>query len=166
MNDPIEDRMRDLLWRHELTASEVSELRTLLANHPEKREEMELEAVLNELLERLPDAPPVASNFTARVLQTVALENAARSRRRDWPWWARVRSWLPRAAAAMVVVGVGCLLYFENLNRARATMAGDMAQIAEIVSASDPSVMENFEAIRRLGEPRPQADTELLAMQF
>ena len=54
-----------------MTPSEEAELQKYLAANPAERADWQVEAELNRLLERLPEAPPVASNFTARVLKAV-----------------------------------------------------------------------------------------------
>jgi len=51
-------------------------LREWLAAHPEAQESLDLETGLTEALRKVPDVP-VASNFTARVLQAVEREAIA-----------------------------------------------------------------------------------------
>jgi anti-sigma-K factor RskA len=115
---------------------------------------------LRELLSRLPDAP-VASNFTARVMQAVDLEES-RSRRK----WNSVFNWhafLPRAAVATVaIVFAGLTIQHHEVNVQRAALAKNVALVAE---TSMPSVdaLKNFDAIRRMGQPA-RADDELLAL--
>ena len=95
MSDSLYDKLRETGWRRKLTASEEAELRAWLAAHPESRADWQVEAVLNESLGRLPDAP-VPSNFTARVLQAVQRESVS-SRRRGLAWRWSWRSLLPKA---------------------------------------------------------------------
>src|SRR5579859_3513900 len=105
-NDPLSEFGRELGWR-KLPAERESELRAWLAAHPEAQADWELENALTEGLERLADVP-VASNFTARVMDEVRRDNGRRERERKdtarpsfWPWRGR---WLARAAVAAVVV--------------------------------------------------------------
>ena len=115
---------------------------------------------LRKLLSRLPDAP-VASNFTARVLQAVELEEPRRSRK--WNFILNWHAFLPRAAVAMVaVVFAGLTLQHHELNARRAQVAQSVALVA---GAPMPSVdaLKNFDAIRRMSQPA-RADDELLAL--
>ncbi|MGH7972242.1 MAG: hypothetical protein ACREIC_26315, partial [Limisphaerales bacterium] len=94
--DPLENPFRELNWRRKLTAAEEARLRSWFAEHPEARADWEAEAALSDALARLPDAP-VASNFTARVMQTAELELAhdarpPKSGMSIWRLWTR---WLP-----------------------------------------------------------------------
>ncbi len=165
MNDPAYNRLRELNWRRRLTDAESAELRKYLAAHPDAKEEWESETELNQLLEQLPEAPPVASNFTARVLQAVEREAAAKSRVMGRPaWWKSIQRWMPKAAMACLMVGLGLFTYEQHQLKTRAAMAKSVAEITAIVSASNPELLEDFEPIRRLSDPEPKADTELLAL--
>jgi anti-sigma-K factor RskA len=114
---------------------------------------------LSGLLSRLPDAP-VASNFTARVMQAIELEEVSRSREKHffgWNW----RALLPRVAVAAVVLVSGFAFYQHEIYSQRAELARSVAQLA----AASPGVeaLQNFDAIRRMSQPA-HADTELLAL--
>jgi hypothetical protein len=164
MNDPVYQQFRELNWRRGLTESEAAGLRELLAAHPEAREDWELETALSRALTQLPAAPLVASNFTAQVLQTVEREASARARTDAKPAgaWRSLWNWLPRAAVTGVAVGLGIFAYDRHLTNARVEVAHDVAELSELVSATNPDLMEDFESIRRLGDAQPKADTELL----
>jgi hypothetical protein len=114
---------------------------------------------LRKLLARLPDAP-VASNFTARVMQAVELEESRRARRWNFNWnWHAL---LPRiAVTAAVVLFAGVTFHHYELAGQRAKLAKNVALVAE---TKMPSVeaLQNFDAIRRMSQPR--ADEELLAL--
>jgi hypothetical protein len=109
---------------------------------------------------RLPDVP-VASNFTARVMQAIELEEMRRSRWRlfGWQW----RAIIPRAATATVIVGFASFtIYQHELYTGRVALAKSAALVA---SQQMPSVeaLKNFDAIRRMSQSaRP--DDELLAL--
>src|SRR5438067_2362092 len=101
-NDPGFRKWREISWRRKLTPAEEAELRAWLAVHPEARAEWEAEiALTNTLVRSLPDVP-VASNFTARVLQAVDRETAAREPR--LPGWQPWKRWLPRVALGALAV--------------------------------------------------------------
>src|SRR5215471_12201242 len=105
-NDPIYQHLREASWRRKLTETEQEQLRAWLAAHPEALSDWEEEMGLNEALVRLPVAPKVATNFTARVLDAIELEARRESRRsfvrRGWRWRLR---WVPKAALAF---GIAC----------------------------------------------------------
>ena len=119
----------------------------------------ELEARLNRALAGLPDVR-VPSNFTARVLQAVELEEALAARRkRRWNW----RALLPRVAvatAAIVIAGV--VVQQHEVNTQRTALAKSVAFVA---SSPMPSVeaLKNFDVIQRINQPQ-HADEELLAL--
>jgi len=114
---------------------------------------------LRELLSRLPDAP-VASNFTARVMQAVELEESRRSRK--WNFIFNWRAFLPRAAVATVaILFAGLAFHHHELNAQRNALAKNVALVA---GTPMPGVdaLKNFDAIQRMSQPR--ADEELLAL--
>ena len=120
-----------------------------------------LQNELRELLSRLPDAA-VPSNFTARVLQAVELEEMRRSRWRpfDWHW----RTFFPRAAAASVVAALAVFtvhqheLYVQQVALAKSAVFMVNSQPMPSVDA-----LKNFAAIQRMSQPA-HPDDELLAL--
>ena len=157
--DPVYKRLRELSWRRPLTESEQGELRAWLAAHPEAQAGWEVEKHLSAMLHQLPDAT-VPSNFTARVLQAVGQETTAAGRRSGFQWSWRWRMFLPRTAAAVAVVGLGLFAYhrYEAYR-----LASDVRIVAAVPEVPKLEVLEDFEAIRRLGSaPRP--DEKLLAL--
>jgi hypothetical protein len=165
MNQQEYNQLREAGWRRPLTPSEEAELQKYLAANLVDQADWQAEAELNRLLERLPEAAPVASNFTARVLKAVELEAATRDRERSpiAPFWVRIRSWLPRAAVATLVAGI--LIGGNHLHQVseRAMLAKNVVGLAQAVS-SDAELMKDFEPIREMGNSQPTADTELLAL--
>ena len=115
---------------------------------------------LRGLLSRLPDAP-VASNFTARVMQAVEFEASRHSRRWNifvWNWHA----FLPRLAVAVVVITTAGLAFQRHeANAHREQLVKNVA----LVAGAMPSVeaLRNFDAIRRMSQP-VHADEGLLAL--
>jgi hypothetical protein len=145
---------RELVWRRKLTEAEQIELRT----QPEISADLEMEIRLSETLARIPDAA-VPSNFTARVMQAVELEEAKNVRLPGWNW----RSLLPRVAFVMLVIGfAGLALHRYELDTRRAALARGVALVAAAQPLPSVEALKNFDAIRRMSQPR--ADEELLAL--
>jgi negative regulator of sigma E activity len=115
---------------------------------------------LRELLSRLPDAP-VASNFTARVMQAVELEESRPARRWHFGWnWHAL---LPRlAVTAAAVLFAGLTFHRYELNTLHAALAKNVALVAGAQPLPSMDALKNFDAIQRMGQPR--ADDELLAL--
>ena len=141
----------EALWRRKLSAAERSALRA--------QPELELEARLTAALAKIPDAP-VPSNFKARVLAAIELDEATAARSRGWAlnWrllWPRV------AAVAAVLIFAGVSVQWHTAHSQRASLARSVALVA---AQPLPSVdaLENLDAIQRMGRPA-RADGELLA---
>jgi hypothetical protein len=164
MNDPVYNRMRELSWRQKLTDAEEVEVRAWLEAHPDSQVDWEAEAGLNQALARLPDAP-VASNFTARVLQTVARETTAEARRgrvKQRGWQSRL-AWLPKAAVALIILGAGLFSYHSVVAARRSGLAHSVTAVSNVASLPSPEILQDFEAIRALNRA-PPADEQLLAL--
>ena len=160
-NDPLFQQWRESSWRRKLTDAEAAQLRAWLATHPGAQADWEAEASLNEVLDRLPDAP-VASNFTARVLQAIERETAASSRSHKPSGWQSWR-WLPRMAVAAVVVGAGLFSRYEFLLAQRTKLVQSVKVVANVSLLPSPAILQDFDAIQRL-TPRPAADEQLLSL--
>lgn len=118
------------------------------------------DARLDALLRALPDKP-VASNFTARVLQAVERENTARPGRR---WRGEFRlHWLPRLAVTALALASCVFTYEVRTETRREQFARSVAAVTQVSSLPSPDMLKDFEAIRRLS-PTPPADRELLAL--
>ena len=115
---------------------------------------------LRGLLSRLPDMP-VVSNFTARVMQAVELEESHPSRPRNFSTW-NWRAFLPRLAVAAVVIAAAGLVFQRHEADAR---RGQLARNIAVMASAMPSVeaLQNFDAIRRMSQP-VHADEGLLAL--
>lgn len=160
-NDPVYQRLREIGWRRELTAAEQEDLRAWLAAHPEAAADQALESALNEAMVQLP-AAPMASNFTARVLQAIAHEErqaVPRPRGSNWVW----RILAPRAAAAVVLLGLGA--FATQLYRAKQwNVIGDsLVTIATVPTMPSPQALEDFEVIQKM-DSDSAADRELIAL--
>lgn len=161
MNDSATQRIRELLWRRTLTDTETAELQNLLAANPEAQADWEIESTLNEALDRLPEAPPVSSNFTALVLQ--AVESKADVRTHTDARWSLHR-WLPRFAVAALTLTLALAGWHRHEVNERTAMARDVAQLGAALAASAPELTQDFESIRRLDDSSSKADTDLLAL--
>ena len=116
---------------------------------------------LRELLSRLPDAP-VSSNFTARVMQAVELEERQAARRWNWHWsW---RSLMPRVAVTSVaLVMAGLVVQQHEVNAHRTQLAEDVAHVTTAQPLPSVDALQNFDAIQRMSQPA-HADEGLLAL--
>jgi negative regulator of sigma E activity len=115
------------------------------------------DATLDDALKRLPDAH-IASNFTARVMQAIELEEAKNLRVRRWHW----RALFPRIAfASALILFTGIILRQHEFSMHRANLEKTVAQIS---TQPLPSIdaLKNFDAIQRMSKPAV-ADNELLA---
>ncbi len=139
------------LWRKPLSAAERAELRA--------RPDLELEARLTAALAKIADAP-VPSNFTARALAAVELEEKIATRpAHHWNW----RSLFPRlavAAAVLIFAGVSIQRYEATAHRLAITKS--VAMIAATPAQPSVDALENLDAIQRMSQSA-HADGELLA---
>jgi hypothetical protein len=144
--------LRESLWRRKLSDAERTELRT--------RPELELEARLTDALAQMFNAP-VPSNFTARVLDAIELEEARSARSRGWHWnWRRL---LPRVSVtAVVLVFAGLGLQYHEAELQRAEMIKSLSMVASAETVPDVDALNNFDAIQRMSQSG-RADNELLA---
>ena len=142
MNQSEFDNLLQTAIERDLTDGELARLQRWLAANPTYQAEWE---ALDHLLATLPDTP-VATNFTARVLDEVRRAETAHPAL-DQAWWQRLLAPQFRlvqitaaATLAMVIGGVG---YQSHLNQSRAEMAAAVASIAEF----PPGFLADFEAI-------------------
>ena len=141
----------------DLTDAELAKLERWLAANPGEQAEWE---AIDCVLVALPDAP-VASNFTARVMDEVRRAEAA-APALGQAWWQRLLAPQFRpiqiAAAATLAMVLGGVGYQSHLNQSRAEMAAAVASIAEIT----PGFLADFEAIEAIAQADP-IDEELWA---
>ena len=157
MNQSEFDNLLQTARERDLTDAELAKLERWLAANPDEQAEWE---ALDRLLVALPDAP-VASNFTARVMDEVRRAEAA-APALGQAWWQRLLAPQFRpiqiAAAATLAMVLGGVGYQSHLNQSRAEMAAAVASIAEII----PGFLADFEAIEAIAQADP-IDEELWA---
>lgn len=127
------------------------------------------EAALDELLAAgLPKPPQVSSNFTARVLEQVRLEEAASRRGAGLFGWLRLPRLAPIAGVASLAAIFGFALLQHERKEQRAQMVETLEAVAEVAKKANPSaseaeavvtVLTDFDAIRRL--PRSEGDIDV-----
>src|SRR5688572_27110742 len=126
MNDAAFKQLLDTALRRKLTPEEEARLQACLAHDPQARAVWEEEMALSQLLNGLPDAP-LASNFTAQVLQAVD-RDSRQHRHRHAPkllrWLGLRRPAQQRAAACLLVVLAGLGYWqFESVRREKMALA-------------------------------------------
>ena len=165
MNESEYQALVEASWRRSLTDDEEARLDAWLRVHPEAHNEWEAESALNRILEELPEAP-VASNFTARVLQAVERESATAARHESV--LDRLKHWFwrpaPRVAWALLAAGLLGFGYQQHQTNVRGQMAKGLSVLANVATLSGPVVLQDFEAIQRLGQSAPSDDEELYAL--
>ena len=142
MNQSEFDNLLQTATERDLTDGELARLERWLAANPADQAEWE---ALDHLLATLPDTP-VATNFTARVLDEVRCAETAHPALGQ-AWWQRLLAPQFRpvqiAAAATLAMVIGGVGYQSHLNQSRAEMAASIASIAEF----PPGFLADFEAI-------------------
>jgi anti-sigma factor RsiW len=159
MNERDYQVLREASWRRPLSSEEEARLQSHLAAHPEAQADWEADAQLTHLLGQLPEAP-LASNFTAQVLE--AADRAAAAQRSDWRgWWARwARLPLPRLAWAAAFLALAFLGYRQfhspPEDPVKQAILGTYA-----AGLPEPDLLQDFDAIQRLSQMPPPADENL-----
>jgi hypothetical protein len=162
--DKSDDSLREASWRRPLTTAETDELHKQLAGKPDAKADWEAELALTEALRSLPNIP-LASNFTARVVDAALRDSAAGQRK--WHW-LRLAHWplrrlLPRLAFGLAVAAVG-FFSFHQLHEAENERIGRSARVlSEVASVPGLDALSDFEAIRVM-DAAPAADEELLRL--
>ena len=153
-------RLREIAWRRPLTLAEEAELRECLQGQSEALIEWEHDAELSRQLFGLQDAP-VPSNFTARVMHQIELEESRAGQQgyhaiKRWSW----RRWIPRFAVAVMLLAAGLFGYKLREEQRAAELGRTLHLIATTDVVPPPDALENFDEISRLSG---QADLNLLA---
>src|SRR5205823_11177536 len=161
MTDSEYMSLREAAWRRPLTADEKACLQSYLLVHAEAQQDWDRETALNQVLLNLPDIP-LSSNFTARVVQAVELDDSRANRGRSNPWLARLRGWLPRFAVAGLVIGLGGLGYQRYHLHTLSEKAGSVKLVTELASTlPDVQMWQDFDAIAKLSQATASDDRTL-----
>jgi hypothetical protein len=162
MKDPLIERLREAAWRRKLTAAEIQQVQSWMAEHPQESKDWDLELELTEAIAHLPDVP-VPSNFTSLVLGQVERDQSTNVRESGgWysRWHVRLR-WLPRVAVASVVLAAGLLSYQHVQDSKRRHQAESVREIVSYTAVPGPEILQDYEAIQAMSQS-PAPDVELL----
>jgi anti-sigma factor RsiW len=163
------DQLVEIIRRRPLTPEEAIRLRDCLERDPSLRARWREESALTRLLRELSDAP-LPSNFNSVVWAAAQGQPQAASLVQRI--FARVR--VPRVrlgyAACLLALLLGGFSYAQYASYNRARIASSVADITRGVDLAATAtrlppldVLQDFDAIRRLGQVQPLADEELLA---
>ncbi len=158
--NPLDQRLREVISRRPLTEAEQAELVVWLSVHPEARADWELELALSKTLER-DSAPKVASNFTARVFQEIEREQKISRPGRTTVgggWW---RALVPRLAVGLVVV-VALVAFIHQRNES--AFERDIEALASVQTLPSVEILTDFDTIHSLNIVTT-ADEDLLALK-
>ena len=164
MNSSEFNQLLEIQWRRRLTAVEQQRVLAHLAEHPAERERWAEEEGLKRLLGQLPDVP-LASNFTAQVLQAVA---KAPSRPRSaflihgWKWLSPT-TWARRTILASGIIGLIVLISHSYQLHTRIQLARSVAEVSRVAALPDIEILKDYDAISRLSQVPPVVDEDLLA---
>src|SRR5207245_8521417 len=101
---------------------------------------------LHQLLQNLPNAP-LSSNFTARVLHAIELDELQSAHPQSAGWLARMRQRLPRFAVAGLVIGLGGLGYQRYHLHTLSEKAGSVKFVTRIATTlPDVQMWQDFDA--------------------
>ncbi|HEV2694576.1 MAG TPA: hypothetical protein VG347_16905 [Verrucomicrobiae bacterium] len=149
-NEPT--NLRESLWRRKLTDAERAQLPT--------DAELAAEARLTDALAKTANVP-VASNFTARVMDAIEREERQTARAHGARWsWRFVFPRLAMTAAVLVFTGVTIQRYEASSHRLE--MVRTVAMVASHTSAPSVDALKDLEAIQRMSQSA-HADNDLLA---
>jgi hypothetical protein len=162
MNESEYHELQEKTWRQPLDATDEARLQAYLVAHPDAHAEWEAESGLNNLLGHLPPAP-LASNFTAQVLQAIQHEAEVCPRRLELPrWLARwVYQPVPRLAWACVFGALVFLGHRQYQIYTQNQMVKGLVAIMHASDLKDPAVFKDLDAIRLVSQIPPTGDEEL-----
>jgi len=160
MNPSELDHLIDLARRRVLSAGEQARLDQLLAAAPAAWPERDEELALSHLLAGLPDAP-LASNFSARVMQAIARAEAqaVRTSAAASPWWSP-RGWFGRLAGATAVLVLSGVSWVQYQNWQRTETARSLQVITEVATVPSVDVLKDFDVIQSFASVPPTMDVE------
>ena len=143
-----------------MTAAESDALRQWLTADARTSADWEQDEALNRLLEQLPAAPAVSSNFTARVMAGARASERAQARA-SGPWilqniWARL-------AAGTAMACVGFFSFQEYHTALVAKQAREVAAASRLAALPPVDWLNNFDTIQGLDKVKV-ADDDLLSV--
>lgn len=168
MRSPDNNEMHKANSRGKRKPSENAPHPQPLSDGREAEADWDDEIQLNQILERLPNAP-LSSNFTSRVMSQVRNEALARSRN---PWRAnwnsfvdsfRSREWTQRFALSAAVVLAAFVCFIQYQASGRKEVAQSVVAVSSVADLPSLDVLVNFDAIKRLPKKSGEVDVELLA---
>lgn len=163
-----EQELREAAWRRPLTATEQVQLEAWLGQHPEARADWEADSALSTVLLKLA-AQPVASNFTARVLQALERDDLAASVRhasfdiRTTRGWLGSLGWVPRAVVVWMLLVAGLGVYHLQQQVVQFKSVRSIVANANATPMPSLTALQDYEVVSRLNLA-PTADLELLAL--
>ena len=164
-NDPKELVLRAL--RGDLSEAQKREFQARLEKDKSLQELFTEEQRLENLIERLPDAP-ISSNFTSLVLQAARAEERKSIQAGERFTWSQFRfARVAAGLAAVVIAGFVGIKQFQQAEQKQiAQTVGAFTEVATVISteqASPATVFQDFEAIQQLSLPaESELDLELL----
>ncbi len=164
MDKSVYQKLKELSWQRKLSPQEQAELVALVAAYPELETDWNDDAALTDCLNQLPDAP-VSSNFTARVLQAIELEETRISRvqKRGWTAWRTGLRWVFRSAIAASVAAVAVFTSLQYRIAQQTEMARNVVHVSYAAATPKMEWLEDFDAIKQMSRVSSPADEELLA---
>jgi hypothetical protein len=165
MRDDDYTKMRETGWRRTLTSEEKAALQEFLKAHPAVRRDWEEDAALTRVLQGW-GAPPVSTNFTARLL--LAAQKAPVQR--TWADWFALEEWLPenrswRVAMCSMALCVGLFSFHESTVIHRTRMARQLADVSRVAVLPRMEWLKNFDTIKGMSQTKVADDDLLTALQ-
>ena len=170
MKEKVYDELVRLSLKGEFTADDLLRVETALAAHPEMREDWESDVALGRILASLRDTTP-PSNFTARVLDAIDLNERAADRNAERPRPSWLHWFQPRLSTALVLVLIGTFGIYEYRTHQRSLQAqrvlardvgNEFAALPSSLPA--PEIFTDFDAIESMSQISAVSDDELLTV--
>lgn len=162
----IKDELLRLSLRRDLTPDEELRIEAVLAAHPELRPQWEKDRAFGGALRHLPDVP-LASNFTARVLQAIDAEDAREQREMTRPsaWRRLAARFKPRLSWAALLLAAAGLAVYQHHSAQRQEFVVDAQGVARTLAVvPDPKLLQDFDAINQFREVSAASDDQLLTV--
>jgi hypothetical protein len=165
MNEDSFNQMLEIAARRKLTVAEEAELQQQIAMRPDRQSAWEQEMGLNHALDQLPDTA-LSSNFTARVMLAIDLEERRSARKQRQPLWERLGAIRFAKATVMgaLVLFAGLATYQQyRLNVQSTEVTEDLVSLAKLHQLPTVQMLKDFEAINGFGQRSSMSDEKWLA---